>query len=265
MLSVVGILLMPFPTPGLADQAKIPAEPDPPAFSAVPEGEDPQDYWRNVNDDPDAPITTLPWQPGNDTRSWEEILRECDPGECLDYADLLEQGVPPWLLPPPDSNAPAGPGGPWTPPTKCEPRDPSRPRPNITAMAEPLSLGTITHAAGEGDVVTGMETKFSWDGPAQVTWIQPAVPGVTEDCTLVPGQPVEFTAQLETVIFEFEEGERTQYVTETGSVNHRYESTGEFTVCVYAGYVIPGEGFAGLIQAADLDHRVVEVRSTLVE
>jgi hypothetical protein len=155
------------------------------------------------------------------------------------------------------------------PPTHCTPRDPRPATPDVAAM--PIPEGELIHEAGSGPVVVGMDTVFEWRGPAQVSWTQPSRPGVREDCSIVAGEPTRFTASLRTLVFDFEQGERKRYVTETGRVTHRYTAIpadeGEelFTVCVYAGYEIPGEGFATLMLVAQVDHDVVEIRSTLVE
>jgi hypothetical protein len=163
-----------------------------------------------------------------------------------------------------------GPSGPSRPaPTTCTPRDPSPARPDVAAM--PLPQGELIHSAGTGPVVVGMDTEFEWRGPQQVTWTQPSRPGRRADCTYVRGAPTRFTASLRTLVFEFEQGERIRYITDTGKVTHRYttiprdEGEEQFTVCVYAGYEIPGQGFATLQLVEELDHDVVEIRSTLIE
>jgi hypothetical protein len=162
--------------------------------------------------------------------------------------------------------------GPRTPrprPDRCAPRDPRPAEPDIARV--PIPKGKLIHEAGSGPVVVGMDTEYRWVGPRQVSWTQPSRPGVREDCSTVPGEPTRFTATLQTLVFEFEQGERKRYFSDDGSVTHRYttipadEGEEQFTVCVYAGYEIPGEGFATLMLVAQVDHDVVEIRSTLVE
>ena len=156
------------------------------------------------------------------------------------------------------------------PPTECEPRDPRPAKADITAM--PIPEGELIHDAGDGPVVVGMDTEFRWVGPDTVTWTQPGRAGVREDCSLVPAEPTQFSASLAKVFFEFEQGEKTFYETTTGRVTHRYttipadEGEEQFTVCVYAGYELPGEiDFNALVLVEELDHDVVEIRSTLIE
>lgn len=155
------------------------------------------------------------------------------------------------------------------PPTECTPRDPQPARPDIAAF--PLPASELVHSAGSGPVVVGMDTEWEWRGPQTVSWRQPSRPGVREDCSPVHGEPTEFTASLSLVAFEFEQGERKRYFTDDGRVTHRYttiprdEGEEQFTVCVYVGYEIPGEGFATLQLVEEFDHDVVEIRSTLIE
>jgi hypothetical protein len=196
------------------------------------------------------------------------IVRDCKLRDCSDADDARDQGLPDQFLDDlVDDNTPRrrrwGGGGSGPPPTSCTPFDPRPPKPDIAAM--PLPEGRIVHEAGDGAVVTGMETEFRWEGPDEISWTQPGLPGLREDCSLVPGEPARFTARMRTLLFEFEEGDRKQYVANTGRVKHRYNETGRFTVCVYAGYETPGGEFATLVRAAELDHNVVEIRSTLIE
>jgi hypothetical protein len=212
--------------------------------------------------DREVDISTLPWNPDEEA-DWEQIDRDCnnDP-ECLQRRRQLEDdlGIPTPDIPPVADDGDSGP-----PPTSCTPREPSRPEPDVQAM--PLRVGTIVHEAGEGPVLTGMDTEFRWRGPEQISWTQPAVPGLREDCTLVPGEPARFTASLQHMVFDFEVGDQLQYEVDVNdpTVTHRYEEAGYWTVCVYAAYEIPAEGFVALTQVAELDHDVVEARSTLVE
>ena len=162
-----------------------------------------------------------------------------------------------------------GPGRPQPRPTRCTPRDPRPAEPDVAAV--PIPKGELIHEAGDGPVVVGMDTEYRWVGPRQVSWTQPSRPGVREDCSPVQGEPTRFTATLRTLVFEFEQGDRKRYLSNDGSVTHSYttipadEGEKQFTVCVYAGYEIPGEGFATLMLVAQVDHDVVEIRSTLVE
>ena len=169
----------------------------------------------------------------------------------------------------PPRRRPPGTGPSRPAPTTCTPRDPSPARPDIAAM--PIPQGDLVHSAGSGPVVVGMDTEWEWRGPQQVTWTQPSRPGRRADCTPVQGAPTRFTASLRTLVFEFEQGERKRYITDTNKVTHRYttiprdEGEEQFTVCVYVGYEIPGQGFATLMLVEEFDHDVVEIRSTLIE
>jgi hypothetical protein len=197
--------------------------------------------------------------------------KDCHRLLCLPGAD-----IPPAFNPPPGDDPPAwnppdddDDGPPAPAPTECTPRDPGPAEPDVAEM--PMPRGELIHSAGSGPVVVGMDTEYVWRGPRQVTWSQPGRDGVREDCSSVPADSTEFTATLRTVVFEFEQGERKRYFTDTGKVTHRYTTIpadeGEelFTVCVYAAYEIPGEGFETLTLVEELDHEVVEIRSTLIE
>lgn len=194
--------------------------------------------------------------------------KDCKKLRCLEGGDIA---TVPWQVPNDDPpSGPSGPSGPSRPPpTTCVPRDPSPARPDLAAM--PLAQGELIHSAGTGPVVVGMDTEFEWRGPQQVSWTQPSRPGRRADCTPVRGEPTRFTANLSMVIFEFEQGERKRYITDTGKVTHRYttipadEGEEQFTVCVYAVYELPGGGFGTTQLVEELDHDVVEIRSILVE
>ena len=197
--------------------------------------------------------------------------KDCHKLRCIQQGDIT---TVPWTVPnttPPPSRPPRrGPTGPAAPPpTSCTPRDPRPARPDLTKV--PLAQGELIHSAGTGPVVVGMDTKWEWRGPQQVSWTQPSRPGRRADCTPVQGEPTRFTANLRVVLFEFEQGERTRYLTDNGRVTHRYttipadEGEEQFTVCVYAVYELPGGGFGTTQLVEELDHDVVEIRSTLVE
>lgn len=173
-----------------------------------------------------------------------------------------EGGAP---LPPTAPGAPGVPGVPGAPgtpgipaPPSCDPVAPERPEPDVAAVDWPV--GEVVHQAGAGNVATGMDTEFSWSGPDSVSWTQAGQPGVAADCSLLPAPVVEFTARLQSLVFDFD-GERR--VTSTGSVRHMYETDGPHEVNVTGEWTIPGTGFAASAPAAELDHRVVEIRSML--
>jgi hypothetical protein len=198
-----------------------------------------------------------------------KTTKDCHKMRCIENGEPVSgftQNTTPTSPRRPSRTGP-GPSGP--PPTTCTPRDPSPAKPTISAM--PLPQGELIHSAGEGAVVVGMDTEFEWRGPQQITWTQASRPGRRADCTLVRGEPTRFTATLQMLLFEFEQGERKRYVTDTGKVTHRYttiprdEGEEQFTVCVYALYEIPGAGFTTTQLVEELDHDVVEIRSTLVE
>lgn len=156
---------------------------------------------------------------------------------------------------------PPGGGSPGVPaPPSCTPVAPAPPTPDVGAVTR-WPVGEIVHEVGSGDVVTGMATEFMWNGPEQVSWTQAGQPGVNADCSLIPAPVVEFTAQLQTLTFDFD---GTRYTTRTGSVRHRYETDGLHQVSVMAEWVIAGTDFAALVPAGSMDHTVVEIRSTLV-
>lgn len=165
-------------------------------------------------------------------------------------------------LRPPDAQSAAGaPGAQGAPDPglpSCDPVAPAQPEPDVAAVDWPV--GEIVHQAGSGDVATGMDTTFTWNGPDQVSWTQAGQPGVTADCALVPAPVVEFTATLQTLVFDFD-GERR--ATSTGSVRYLYETDGPHEVNVTGEWTVPGTGFVATAPAAELDHRVVEIRSTL--
>ena len=168
-------------------------------------------------------------------------------------------------LPPGTPGSPGTPGAPGIPgapdvpaPPSCDPVAPQRPRPDVAAADFPV--GEVVHQAGSGNVATGMETEFTWHGPDRVSWTQAGRPGVAADCSQVPAPVVEFTALLQSLVFDFD-GERR--ATRTGSVQHMYETDGPHEVAVTGEWTIPGTGFVALAPAAELDHRVVEIRSTL--
>ena len=203
-------------------------------------------------------VLLLPFQ----IKTERDCVVECLFPQIPEYEPVL----PPEPLPPepPPPEDPWQPPPDWTPPTECDPRDPSPPVPDVTEIDWPD--GEITHAAGDGDVVVGMDTKFYWDGPTEVTWTQRGRAGVREDCSVIPGPEEEFTARAETVLFDFETGEgQLQYVTDDRTATHRYAEAGVWTVCVYVGFEVPGSDTTGLVRLAELDHEVKEIRSTLVQ
>lgn len=163
-------------------------------------------------------------------------------------------------LPAPDSPlSPDVPGTPAAPlPVSCDPLAPKRPKPDVAAVHWPL--GEIVHQVGSGRVATGMDTEFTWTGPDQVSWTQTGQPGVAADCSLLSAPVVEFTAHLRNLVFDFE-GERR--ATTTGTVRYVYETAGPHEVVVTGEWTIPGTGFVASAPAAELVHRVIEIRSTL--
>jgi hypothetical protein len=193
--------------------------------------------------------------------------KDCKKMNCINRPDAVtvpNQGTNNPSRPRPPRRGPSGPA-----PTTCTPRDPRPASPDVTAI--PIPQGELVHSAGSGPVVVGMDTEYDWRGPQQITWTQPGRPGLRADCSRVPGEPTTFTASLNVLVFEFEQGERKRYITDTGKVTHRYttipqdEGEEQFTVCVYAFYEIPGEGFTTTMLVAQVDHDVVEIRSTLIE
>jgi hypothetical protein len=148
----------------------------------------------------------------------------------------------------------------------CDPVAAQEPTPDMTAMEWPD--GRIVSETGDGPVITGMETEFRWEGPRAVTWTQRGTPGLTEDCELVPGPSRTYTARLHSLVFEFEQGKPAQVVAADTKITHRYDELspeGGYTVCAYAAWEIPGTTFTALVPAGELDHEVMEIRSTLVE
>jgi hypothetical protein len=218
--------------------------------------------------DPDDPVWVFVPLPtgGEDDLEWDFIDRDCeDDPECISRRNALADAFGADTIGP-DENTGGNGGRPGRRPTVCEPRAPRRPEPDVEAM--PRRIGEIVHEAGDGDVVTGMETEFRWEGPDEISWTQPAVAGVTADCTRVPGEPARFTASVQSMVFDFEIGDPDpqEYHVDPDNpvVTHVYGEEGKWTVCVYIVFEIPDEGFAALTQVAELDHDVVAAPATLV-
>ena len=197
------------------------------------------------------------------------VTKDCNVVKCVPNATTQRT----WQ----DNDGPKRPfrRGPQTPrprPTRCTPRDPKPAKPDVAAV--PIPKGELVFETGRGPVVVGMETEYRWVGPQTVSWTQPSRPGIREDCSPVQGEPTRFSATLRTLIFDFEQagpGEpKTKFSTD-GSVTHEYTAIpadlGEtqFTVCVYARYQLPDGEFATQMLVAQVNHDVVEIKSTLVE
>lgn len=150
----------------------------------------------------------------------------------------------------------------------CTARRAGTPAPDVAQMDMGWPQGRVVSETGDGPVITGMETEFRYVGPRTFSWTQTGRPGLTEDCEVVPGVTRTFTAQLTSLVWDFEQGSPAQQMTTGNRVTHRYDELsdeGGYTVCAYAVWQVPGSAATVLTLVADLDHEVQEIRSTLVQ